>query len=84
MPTLTQIVNIQSVGKETREFGTKVSGFIKGSEVGQARCDRCLHYSDDACNHPTVMADPQVSKNDHGDAVVEDGDCCKFWWPKEK
>lgn len=75
--------DVSAVGKETREFGTRVSGFVHG-KVGPFECGTCLHFDGDACNHPTVMADPEVKKNDHGDAIVDADDRCKFWWPKKK
>lgn len=81
---LVTISQLQATGKEVRKFGTRISGFVKGKEVGQTRCDRCLHYADDSCNHPVVMADPEVAKNAHGDAIVADGDCCEWWWPIQK
>ena len=56
-----------------------VSGPVKDG----ARCGDCLHESDDACNHPMVMADPKVEKNEHGDAIVHDGNCCKYWKPRD-
>lgn len=61
--------------------GTKVSGLVRTKDG--THCRTCLHYADDSCNHPVVMADPKVEKNDHGDAIVDDNWCCGYWWPKE-
>ena len=79
-----QLTQIQAGGSHPPQiYGTKASGFVKASE-GECKCHKCDYYADDACNHPVVMADPEVKKNDHGDAIVADADRCKFWWPMSK
>ena len=78
--TLTKLQELRAGHADINEYGTDISGFVCGHE-GPFNCGHCSHYSDDACNHPMVMADPKVKKNDHGDAIVDGDDCCKYWWP---
>jgi hypothetical protein len=63
-------------------IGTRVSGFVKG-ESGPFKCGNCIHFSKDACNHPMLMADSQVEKNAHGDAIVDADDCCNYFRNKK-
>jgi hypothetical protein len=52
---------------------------------GPFRCDGCTHYAEkDSCNHPVLMADEEMTKNEHGDAVVDDGGCCMYFRKKGK
>jgi hypothetical protein len=62
-------------------MGTRASGFVEG-KLGPFKCGNCLHFADDSCNHPLLMADKEVEKNDHGDAVVDAKDCCNYFRTK--
>lgn len=65
--------------------GTKRTHYSAAKD-GPFRCDCCEHYDEDTttsgeCNHPEVMADPQVPKDrdGHGDAEVDAAGCCEYF-----
>lgn len=54
------------------------------AQDGPFECEHCAHYADESCNHPVLMADVEVEKNTHGDAMVDAGGCCMYFRMKEK
>ena len=78
----TQLNILRASHASIDKCGTKVSGLVK-TKNGTC-CGDCIHEADDACNHPVVMADPEVEKNEHGDAIVKDEWCCEYWAPRSK
>jgi hypothetical protein len=64
--------------------GTRAAKYSPAGD-GPFECEHCSHFAPkNSCNHPVLMADQEVPKNDHGDAVVEPGGCCAYFRKKEK
>jgi hypothetical protein len=58
---------------------TRLSGY---GTNGPYHCGMCKYFDGGYCNHPVVVADPQVEK-DGGRAVVDaKRGCCEFVEPK--
>ena len=65
-------------------IGTKATGFTK-KEWGPFLCINCVHSDREGvrCDHPEVIADPEVEKVD-GKAVIEPADCCNEFRPRKE
>lgn len=57
--------------------GTEKTGFVRGGQNKPPReCGNCIWVGDRFCNHPLVIADPDVPKNDFNLPIVDSDDCC--------
>jgi hypothetical protein len=53
--------------------GTQLSGYAS-PEYGPFECENCVHFeAPDKCNHPKVIADPEVNGN------VQAEGCCNYF-----
>ena len=68
----------------TEGAGTKATGYAL-PEMGPFKCANCIHVSEsnDRCDHPDVIKDPDVPK-ENGKAVVHAESCCNYFHPKDK
>lgn len=72
-------------------IGTKDVGYA-GAEMGPFNCLSCVHYEASKevkehglCDHPEVVADPDVPKcKDGNKALVEDQACCNLFHSRDK
>lgn len=71
----------------TKGVGTKKAGYA-GPEFGPFRCGSCVWFqfgkSVGLCNHPEVKQDPEIEKNDQGQAIVKQDGCCNKFRPTRK
>lgn len=60
--------------------GTKMSGYVSAEENQPPReCGHCVFYKADHCQHPVVMADPDVPGKAGQPKPVDDKNCCNFF-----
>jgi len=62
--------------------GTKATGYAL-PELGPFLCIHCEHAQEygTVCDHPKVMADPDVPKTEDGKAKIKPGACCNYYHP---
>lgn len=64
-----------------KPIGTKKSGYAT-PEMGPFLCVNCHHSPSgvgDRCDHPDVMEDPEVPKDDEGKGIVQPAGCCTYF-----
>ena len=69
-------------GNDNAPIGSKATGY-SGPELGPFLCLNCVHSNREGirCNHPDVVADPEVEKDD-GLAIIEPAACCNEFHPR--
>lgn len=69
-------------GNDNAPIGTKATGYSE-PELGPFLCLNCVHSNREGnrCNHPDVVADPEM-KLDDGAAVIEPAACCNEFHPR--
>lgn len=70
---------------ENAPIGTKKAGYASPDD-GPFMCGHCIHYKEvdgkeGRCNHPKVVADPEMEKDDNDKAIVMEGGCCNMFNP---
>lgn len=67
---------------QTDGIGTKKAGYAD-PHYGPFRCGGCVWLRPGTtCAHPEVNKDPQVPKNEDGNAKVETDGCCNYFRPR--
>lgn len=75
---------MKAAGSTKKSGTTKVA--YQGPEEGPFRCGNCVHFMsesendhNDECWHPDVIADPDMTLDDDGHALVSAGGCCEYF-----